>query len=285
MQISAMDDGIGFAEMEFQLAAERHAQHFIAGDAVHHDDVFGEMRDVVHRLGDLQPVKHAVGIGTKLDTGADLGKLRGLFQNDAAAPFEREHSGSSQAANAAAGNDDGFRVSHASLFCLQAWRCRIRPTFKDIIMANNQISVDDSQIPANIAFSKSFNVAVPLIDRHLDEGRGDKIAIQGDFGTVSYAQLAENVNRCGNALASLGLAGGDRVLMMVKDCPEFFYIFWGAIKAGFVPVPLNTLLRANDYQFMIEDSGCAAVIYSPEYAGEVEPALASAATENRITSC
>ncbi len=102
------------------------------------------------------------------------------------------------------------------------------------------------------------------------------MAIQGDFGTVSYAQLAEDVNRCGNALAGLGLASGDRVLMMVKDCPEFFYIFWGAIKAGFVPVPLNTLLRAKDYQFMIEDSGCAAVIYSPEYAGEVEPALAAA---------
>jgi benzoate-CoA ligase family protein len=143
-------------------------------------------------------------------------------------------------------------------------------------MANNQVSVDDSQIPANISFSKSFNVAVPLIDRHLDEGRGGKIAIQGDFGTVSYAQLAENVNRCGNALTSLGLAGGDRVLMMVKDSPEFFYIFWGAIKAGFVPVPLNTLLRANDYQFMIEDSGCTAVIYSSEYEGEVESALAAA---------
>ena len=71
--------------------------------------------------------------------------------------------------------------------------------------------------------------------------------------------------------------------MMVKDCPEFFYIFWGAIKAGFVPVPLNTLLRAKDYQFMIEDSGCAAVIYSPEYEGEVGPALA-AANRNRITS-
>jgi len=143
-------------------------------------------------------------------------------------------------------------------------------------MANNQISVDDSQIPANITFSKSFNVAVPLIDRHLVEGRADKAAIQGDFGTVSYGQLAENVNRCGNALGSLGLTGGDRVLMMVKDCPEFFYIFWGAIKAGFVPVPLNTLLRAKDYQFMIEDSGCAAVIYSPEYEGEVGPALAAA---------
>ena len=142
-------------------------------------------------------------------------------------------------------------------------------------MANNQISVDDSQIPVNVAFSKSFNVAVPMIDRHLDEGRGGKIAIQGDFGSVSYTSLAENVNRYGNVLASLDHTSGDRVLMMVKDCPEFFYVFWGAIKAGFVPVPLNTLLRANDYQFMIEDSGCSTIIYSPEYETEVTKALAA----------
>ena len=42
--------------------------------------------------------------------------------------------------------------------------------------------------------------------------------------------------------------------MIVKDCPEFFYLFWGAIKAGIVPVPLNTLLRADDYRYIIEDS-------------------------------
>ena len=65
--------------------------------------------------------------------------------------------------------------------------------------------------------------------------------------------------------------------MMIKDCPEFFYLFWGAIKAGVVPVPINTLLRAKDYQFMIEDSGCVGVIYSPEFAAEVEPALSQAA--------
>ncbi|HEY5597930.1 MAG TPA: benzoate-CoA ligase family protein, partial [Kiloniellales bacterium] len=61
-----------------------------------------------------------------------------------------------------------------------------------------------------------------------------------------------------------------------NDGPEFYYLFWGAIKAGIVPVPLNTLLRAHDYRFMIDDSGCAGVVYSPEYAAEVEPALAQA---------
>src|SRR6185312_14645348 len=52
-----------------------------------------------------------------------------------------------------------------------------------------------------------------------------------------------------------------------------FYLFWGAIKAGIVPVPPNTLLRAADYAYMIEDSGCGLVIYSSEFAGEIEPAL------------
>ena len=59
--------------------------------------------------------------------------------------------------------------------------------------------------------------------------------------------------------------------MVVKDCPAFFYLFWGAIKAGIVPVPPNTLLRAPDYAYMFEDSGCGLVVYSSEYADEIEP--------------
>ena len=140
-------------------------------------------------------------------------------------------------------------------------------------MADNKITVDYGQVPAKITFPKNFNVAVPFIDRHLTEGRSDKVAIQGDFGCVSYIQLFENVNRYGNALIKLGLSKGDRVLMVVKDCPQFFYIFWGAIKAGIVPVPLNTLLRSNDYRYMIEDSSCSLVVYSPEYSEEVGGAL------------
>ncbi len=125
-------------------------------------------------------------------------------------------------------------------------------------------------------FADNFNVAVPFIDRHLEERRGDKVAVTTTGGeTVTYAALAANVNRAGNALTGAGLARGDRVLMMVKDCPAFLYLFWGAIKAGFCPVPINTLLRAPDYAYMISDSGCRAVVYSPEFGAEVEEALAS----------
>ena len=118
-----------------------------------------------------------------------------------------------------------------------------------------------------------FNVAVPFIDRHVGEGRGAKAAIRTTQEIVTYAQLAERVNRAGNALLGLGLKPGDRVLMIVKDCPAFFYLFWGAIKAGIVPVPLNTMLRAADYAYIVSDSGCRLVVYSTEFAAEVEPAL------------
>ncbi|HEY5789753.1 MAG TPA: benzoate-CoA ligase family protein [Gammaproteobacteria bacterium] len=131
-----------------------------------------------------------------------------------------------------------------------------------------------------LEFAPLFNVAVPFIDRHLAEGRGAKVAIRETTGReVTYAELAERVNRCGNALRDAGVGQGERVLMVVKDCAEFIYLFWGAIKAGCVPVPLNTLLRAKDYAFMLEDSGCTALVYSPEFAGEVEPALAKLARQ------
>jgi len=145
-------------------------------------------------------------------------------------------------------------------------------------MRDHSVVVDRSAKPSRLAFAPNFNVAVSFIDRHLAEGRGAKIAIRTHAGRdVTYAELARETNRAGNALKALGLARGDRVLMMVKDCPEFLFAFWGAIKAGFVPVPINTLLRATDYQYMIEDSGAGAVLYSPEFASEVEPALAKAA--------
>jgi benzoate-CoA ligase family protein len=143
------------------------------------------------------------------------------------------------------------------------------------MMRDHTVAVDRSTTPAGLEFAANFNVAVPFIDRHLHEGRSDKTIIRmTDGGTVSFGQLADRVNRAGNALLDCGIARGDRMLMMVKDSPEFYYLFWGAIKAGIVPVPINTLLRTADYAFMLEDSGCTGCLYSPEFAAEVEPALA-----------
>ena len=136
------------------------------------------------------------------------------------------------------------------------------------------LTVDRSRSPSVLSFAPGFNAAAPFIDRHVPEGRGAKVAIRCPAGDVTYAELADQVNRCGNALLGLGLAPGQRMVMLVKDCPEFFYLVWGAIKAGIIPVPLNVILRAADYRIIFEDSGCAAMVFSPDFAREVEPALA-----------
>lgn len=143
-------------------------------------------------------------------------------------------------------------------------------------MEANTVLIDRSGDAPVFKFADSFNVAVHMIDRHIDEGRSDRTAYITEHETVTYGQLAERVNRCGNALLDAGIPRGGRMLMIVKDCPEFVYLYYGAIKVGIIPVPINTLLRAADYQYMIDDSECAALIYSPEFEGEVGPALAGA---------
>ena len=144
-------------------------------------------------------------------------------------------------------------------------------------MNDHTVTLDTSTSPAGITYADNFNVAVAFIDRHISEGRADRVIIrEHGGGTVTYGELAENVGRAGNALTGLGLAPGERLLMMVKDAPEFFYVFWGAIKAGIIPVPLNTLLRAKDYAYMIENSVAAGIVYSAEFAGEVDPAIEAA---------
>jgi acyl-coenzyme A synthetase/AMP-(fatty) acid ligase len=100
------------------------------------------------------------------------------------------------------------------------------------MMQDYTVTVDSTTVPSTIHFAPVFNVAVPFIDRHLQEGRAGKVVIRTVAGEVTYGELAEHVNRCGNLLLSLGAAPGDRVLMVVKDCPEFFIYSGGRSRRG-----------------------------------------------------
>ncbi len=140
-------------------------------------------------------------------------------------------------------------------------------------MEDNTVILNGSNSPATIHFSPVFNVAVPFIDRHLEEGRADKVAIRTEQREVTYAELAEQVNRAGNALLSLGIQPAERLLMVVKDCPEFIFTFFGAIKAGIVPIPVNTLMRVADYKYLIENSECVGMVYSDEFSDNLNEAL------------
>lgn len=148
-------------------------------------------------------------------------------------------------------------------------------------MRDNVVEINRSVTPNALNFAPRFNVAVPFIDRHLEEGRGDKPAIRTLDREWSYGDLAVNVARAGNLLKSLDMAPGDRVLMVVRDCPEFIALFFGAIKAGVVPVAVNTMLRSEDYAFLIEDCECQALLYSADFFETLSPAITG--SEHRPT--
>ena len=115
-----------------------------------------------------------------------------------------------------------------------------------------------------------FNAATYFVDRHLAEGRANKIAIECGDERVTYGQVAERTNRFANGLRRLGLQPEQRIVLLLLDSPAFAYSFFGAIKAGLVPVPLNTMWRARDYQYALQDSGARAIVISEALLREFE---------------
>jgi 4-hydroxybenzoate-CoA ligase/benzoate-CoA ligase len=120
---------------------------------------------------------------------------------------------------------------------------------------------------------RDYNAATWFIDRHLKEGRADKAAFIDADGSHTYGQLAEKVNRAGNALKGLGLRMENRIAMIMLDTVDFPAVFWGAVKAGIVPIPLNTLLTTGDYGYMLSDSRARVLVISEELFDKVEPIL------------
>jgi benzoate-CoA ligase family protein len=114
----------------------------------------------------------------------------------------------------------------------------------------------------DLAIPETFNVATAYVDANVEAGRGARTAFfYGDL-QVTYDEVLGNVNRTGNALRDLGLQVENRVALLLLDCPEFVYSFFGAIKIGAIAVPMNTLLRPPDYLYLLNDSRANAIIVS-----------------------
>ncbi|GAA6160010.1 benzoate-CoA ligase family protein [Ruegeria sp. HU-ET01832] len=124
--------------------------------------------------------------------------------------------------------------------------------------------------------SENQNAALWFVDRHLREGRGDKVAFHeadGQQRTLTYRALAEESARFAGALARHDVRREERVAMVVLDQIEFPILFWGAIKAGAIPVPINTLLSAPVYAATLNDSRATVLIVSAEMWATVAPAI------------
>jgi benzoate-CoA ligase family protein len=109
-------------------------------------------------------------------------------------------------------------------------------------------------MPRFLELPRRYNAATHFIDRHVAEGRGAKVAFIDDRGSHTYADLAARVNRAGNLLKAQGVQREQRVLMAMLDSIDFPALFFGALKIGAVPVPVNTLLPTADYDFLLRDS-------------------------------
>jgi benzoate-CoA ligase family protein len=115
-----------------------------------------------------------------------------------------------------------------------------------------------------------FNAAAHFVDRHVAEGCGSHIALVHEGREITYAEVQANVDRCGNALRELGLRLEDRVVLLLPDTPEFVYAFWGAMKIGAVAVPVNTLLKPREHEYILNDSRAETVLASAPLAEALE---------------
>jgi benzoate-CoA ligase len=113
-----------------------------------------------------------------------------------------------------------------------------------------------------VELPRDYNAAVDLVGRNLAPGRSSKLAYIDDSGTCSYAELAERVDRAANVLRSMDIRREERIGIAMLDSADWVALFLGAIKAGVVPVAMNTLLTPKDYEYQLRDSRARALFVS-----------------------
>jgi benzoate-CoA ligase family protein len=119
-----------------------------------------------------------------------------------------------------------------------------------------------SNAPPEFTIPRDYNFAADILKRNLDAGRGNKLAYIDHRGQYTYAELADRVDRFGQVLRSLGSRREERVLICLLDTIDWPTAFLGAIKAGVVAVPVNTLMTETDYRFMLADSRARVLVVS-----------------------
>jgi len=109
-----------------------------------------------------------------------------------------------------------------------------------------------------------FNMADYFLDRNIRQGRGHKIAIYTEHRNYTYNDLQKMVNKNANGLREIALRVDDRLMILMLDVPQFYAMFWGAVRIGAIPVPVNTMLTPEDYEYYLNDSRARVLAVSEE---------------------
>src|SRR5450631_1645213 len=129
---------------------------------------------------------------------------------------------------------------------------------------------------------RDYNAAVDFVDRNVAEGRGDKTVFIDPSRNLTYAELSDAAARIGPVLARLGIERENRIAIVLLDTVEFPILFWGAIRAGIVPVLLNTRITVDQYRYLLEDSRAKAVFVSAALLPLIEEAAVGLPDLKRI---
>ena len=127
-----------------------------------------------------------------------------------------------------------------------------------------------------IEFPERFNMADYFLYHNLEEGRENKVCLYFKDRTYTYGEAARMSNRLGNALRSAGVGIEDRVLIVLPDCPEFVWTWFGAARIGAVITMVNPLLPAEDHRYYLEYTRARAAIVHESFLESFAQALPSA---------
>jgi benzoate-CoA ligase family protein len=124
--------------------------------------------------------------------------------------------------------------------------------------------------------SEPFNASLYLLDRHLERGDGDRLALTGAGGDLTYAQLHERVRRTAAGLREVGLLPEQRLMMFMADSPDFVTVFLAALRIGAVPVPVSTMLHTDGLAELLRDSRAALLAVTADFIATAAEAAAAA---------
>jgi benzoate-CoA ligase family protein len=123
-----------------------------------------------------------------------------------------------------------------------------------------------------------FNACEYLLDRRLAAGDGDRLALTGPAGDLSYAGLWDRVCRTAAGLRAAGVQPEQRILMVMADSPHFAVVYLAALRVGAIPVPVSTMLRTDGIAELLRDSRARFLAVTTEFAAAAEPAAVLAST-------